>query len=110
AGLQVLACDESPEAVRGARRNAELGDLGPDRVDFQVHNAFDLLRQLEAEGRRFSVVVIDPPALGKRGRGRADRASPGQNDAALRAYKELNLRGLRLLEPGGLLLNCSCSE
>lgn len=101
AGLRVLGCDQSPQAIERARRNAELNRLA---VDFQVGNAFDLLRSLEASGTRFAVVVIDPPALLKRGQGRAADAT-----AALRAYKELNLRALRLLQPDGLLFSCSCS-
>ncbi len=103
AGLSVLACDESPQAVLRARRNAELNGV---KMDVQVHNAFDHLRALEAAGRRFALVVVDPPALTKRG-----QHGP-QTDAlaaARRAYKELNLRALRLLSPGGLLFTCSCS-
>src|SRR5580698_4546159 len=83
AGGEVVAVDESEPAVARA-------------------NSFDLLRALEARGERFDVVVIDPPALAKRG-----------GDAALataaRAYKELVLRGARLTRPGGLLCACSCS-
>jgi 23S rRNA (cytosine1962-C5)-methyltransferase len=104
AGLGVIACDEDPVAIGRARNNAELSQV---TVDFHVHNAFDLLRAYESEGRRFDVVVIDPPALAKRGR----TAGLGQSamTQALRAYKELNLRALRILRPGGLLATCSCS-
>lgn len=102
AGLQVLACDEDPQAIGRARHNARIGAV---RVDFEVHNAFDLLRSLEAAGRRFEVVVLDPPALAKRG----VKGPGGPSGAAMRAYKELNLRALRLLAPGGLLVSCSCS-
>jgi 23S rRNA (cytosine1962-C5)-methyltransferase len=102
AGLDVLACDEDPQAVARARRNAALGGV---RAEFVVHNAFDLLRSLEAAGRRFGVVSIDPPALAKRGA----RGPAGASAAAMRAYKELNLRALRLLAPGGLLVTSSCS-
>ncbi|MFO0578306.1 MAG: class I SAM-dependent rRNA methyltransferase [Polyangia bacterium] len=105
AGLSVTACDEDPQAVARARRNAELSGVA---VDFQVHNAFDLLRSYEAGGRRFDVVVVDPPALAKRGRQHAHAPGAAQQ-AALRAYKELNLRAIRLVEPGGLLVTCSCS-
>lgn len=101
AGLSVIACDESAAAIERARHNAALGG---QRVDFRVKNAFDLLRHFEAEGRRFDVVVIDPPALAKRG-----QPGPAAQAAAQRAYKELNLRGLRLLAPGGVLVTCSCS-
>jgi len=104
AGLFVIACDEDPQAIARARHNAELSQVS---VDFRVHNAFDLLRSYEAEGRRFDVVVLDPPALAKRGR------TAGLGSAAMaqamRAYKELNLRALRILRPGGLLATCSCS-
>ncbi|MCS6914606.1 MAG: class I SAM-dependent rRNA methyltransferase [Myxococcales bacterium] len=103
AGLTVLACDENPEAVAAARHNAALGGLS---LQLRVANAFDLLRELEAAGRRFQVVVLDPPALAKRGRGLRQGAA---RDGAYRAYKELNLRGLRLLACGGLLITCSCS-
>lgn len=102
AGLGVLACDEDPQAIGRARHNARLGAV---QVDFEVHNAFDLLRSLEAAGRRFEVVVLDPPALAKRG----VKGPGGPSGAAMRAYKELNLRALRLLAPGGLLVSCSCS-
>ncbi len=100
AGLQVLACDESAAAVERARRNAALNGV---EIDFQVRNAFDLLRDLEAADQRFDLIVVDPPALAKRGQG------PGALTAALRGYKELNLRALRLLSPGGVLFTCSCS-
>ena len=102
AGLSVLACDEDPQAIGRARHNARLGAV---QVAFEVHNAFDLLRSLEAAGRRFEVVVLDPPALAKRG----VKGPGGPSGAAMRAYKELNLRALRLLAPGGLLVSCSCS-
>jgi 23S rRNA (cytosine1962-C5)-methyltransferase len=94
----VLALDESAAAVARARANAERNQLG--QVTFAQDNAFDRLRVLESEGRRFDVVVIDPPALAKR------KSALG---AAERAYKELNLRALRLLRPDGVLITCSCS-
>lgn len=112
AGLSVLGCDEDPQAIERARHNARLGGV---QVDWVTHNAFDLLRSLEAAGRRFDVVVIDPPALAKRGaRGQARGAggatgAGGPGAAAMRAYKELNLRALRLLAAGGMLFSCSCS-
>ncbi len=94
----VLALDEAAPAVERARANAARNGL--NNVAVQQKNAFDALRALEGEGRRFDVVVIDPPALAKR-----KSALTG----AERAYKELNLRGLRLCKPGGLLITCSCS-
>jgi 23S rRNA (cytosine1962-C5)-methyltransferase len=94
----VLALDESAAAVERARANAARNELG--HVTVEQANAFDRLRMLEGEGRSFDVVVIDPPALAKR------KSSLG---AAERAYKELNLRALRILRPGGVLVTCSCS-
>jgi 23S rRNA (cytosine1962-C5)-methyltransferase len=103
AGLSVLACDERPQAASRARHNAELNRL---QIDVRTENAFDLLRRLEAGGRRFALIALDPPALAKRG-GRGPEGRP--LSTALRAYRELNLRALRLLQPGGVLLTCSCS-
>jgi 23S rRNA (cytosine1962-C5)-methyltransferase len=94
----VLALDEAAPAVERARANAARNGLG--QVSVEQANAFDRLRQLEADGRRFDVVVIDPPALAKR------KSAFG---AADRAYKELNLRALRLAKPGGIVVTCSCS-
>lgn len=107
AGLSVTACDEDSAAIEQARQNAALNRVA---VDFRVANAFDLLRSLESSGARFDVVVLDPPALAKRGRSRGHAPSRLDADSAWqRAYKELNLRALRLLSPGGLLCTCSCS-
>lgn len=116
AGLSVTACDEDRDAIARARHNAALNGVD---IDFRIDNAFDLLRRLEAQGAQFDVVVVDPPALAKRGRDRAWTA-PGkgaghvasgsdENSAWARAYRELNLRAMRLLTPGGLLVSCSCS-
>lgn len=99
AGLgQVVAIDESAAAVERARHNAKVNQL--DHVAVRCANAFDELRRLEAAGEQYDVVVIDPPALAKRRSG---------DTAAERAYKELNLRGVRLVKPDGLLISCSCS-
>ena len=97
AGAEVLALDESSAAVARARANAARSQRP---ITVETRNAFDALRELESEGRRFDVVVIDPPALAKR-----RSALP----AAERGYKELNLRAFRLAKPGGLVVSCSCS-
>ena len=97
-GGAVLATDDDPTAVERAQANAHRNGLA--NLEVRRANAFDLLRQLEAEGARFDVVVIDPPALAKR---------KSEAGAADRAYKELVLRGLRVTEPGGLTVACSCS-
>lgn len=107
-GGDVLATDEAPAAVAQATANARRNGLA--KVTVRQANAFDLLRGLEAEGTRFDVVVLDPPALAKRGgAGGGHRAPEAALTAADRAYKELILRGARLTEAGGLLVACSCS-
>jgi 23S rRNA (cytosine1962-C5)-methyltransferase len=107
-GGPTLATDESATAIARATANAQRNGLA--NVTVQQANAFDLVRTLEGEGRRFDVVVLDPPALAKRGAsGEGARALDAAMTAADRAYKELFLRGARLTEPGGLLVACSCS-
>jgi len=99
-GGAVLALDENPAAVERAAANARRNGLG--NLTVERANAFDRLRALEAARELFDVVVVDPPALAKRG----GVAGLG---AAARAYKELILRGARLCRGGGLLVACSCS-
>jgi 23S rRNA (cytosine1962-C5)-methyltransferase len=94
----VLASDEDAQAVARAQANAARNHLPNLKV--RQANAFELLRTLEADKQPFDVVVLDPPALAKRQAG---------DHAALRAYQELILRGLRLTKPGGLCVVCSCS-
>lgn len=91
--------DSSAEALRRAEENARLNGLGNVRV--LRANAFDLLRRLEKEGERFDLVVLDPPAFAK-----------GKKDVerAYRAYKEVNLRAIKLLKEGGILATASCSH
>jgi 23S rRNA (cytosine1962-C5)-methyltransferase len=95
---RVLALDVSADALARATENALLN--GQDNVEALEADAFEHLRRLESEGERFDVVVLDPPAFAKH------RSSLGQ---ATRGYKEINLRGMRLLAPGGYLLTFSCS-
>ncbi|HEV2913152.1 MAG TPA: class I SAM-dependent rRNA methyltransferase [Pyrinomonadaceae bacterium] len=94
----VLGLDVSAEAVAAARRNAELN--GARHVEFREANVFDALRELEVEGASFDTIVLDPPAFAK------NRASVGR---AGRGYKEINLRALKLLSRGGVLVTCTCS-
>jgi 23S rRNA (cytosine1962-C5)-methyltransferase len=95
---RVLAVDSSTAALAVARRNAELNGCG--NVEWREANAFDLLRALEREGAAFGTIVLDPPAFAKQ-----KSAVP----RALAGYKEINLRALRLLAPGGVLFTASCS-
>ena len=99
-GGDVLAIDEDAAAADHAAANARRNELANMRVE--RGNAFDLLRAFEGRGERFDVVVVDPPALAKRG-------GPQGLVTAARAYKELVLRGARLTRAGGLLVACSCS-
>jgi 23S rRNA (cytosine1962-C5)-methyltransferase len=94
----VLALDSSATAVEATRQNARLNDL--QNVEVREANVFDELRELEVSGQRFQMVVLDPPAFAK------NRASV---DRAIAGYKEINLRALRMLEPGGYLMTSSCS-
>lgn len=95
---EVLAVDVSGPAAAALRDNAALNGLS--NVTVREANAFDLLRDLERQGERFDTVILDPPAFAK-------------NKAAIvkatRGYKEINLRALKLLAPGGRLITCSCS-
>ncbi|MFA5027193.1 MAG: class I SAM-dependent rRNA methyltransferase [Candidatus Methylomirabilota bacterium] len=95
----VLGIDLSSQALGWAERAASRNGLS-DRCTFLAANVFDQLRALEQAGRQFDLVVLDPPAFTK---GRQAIAG------ALRGYKEINLRAMRLLPPGGRLLTCSCS-
>jgi 23S rRNA (cytosine1962-C5)-methyltransferase len=94
----VLAVDSSGDALAMAARNAELN--GRTHITWREANAFDALRELERARARFDTIALDPPAFAK------DRASV---PAALRGYKEINLRALKLLAPGGRLFTASCS-
>jgi len=94
----VLAVDLSAEALDRLRENAARNGL--TNVETRDANVFDLLRDLHTRGERFQTVILDPPAFAK---------SKDAVDKARRGYKDINLRALRLLEPGGCLVTCSCS-
>jgi 23S rRNA (cytosine1962-C5)-methyltransferase len=94
----VLAVDISGDAVARIRENAARNGIA--NVEAREMNVFDELRELERAGARFDTIVLDPPAFAK-------------NKSAIRkamaGYKEINLRALKLLTPGGFLVTCSCS-
>jgi 23S rRNA (cytosine1962-C5)-methyltransferase len=94
----VLAVDQSADALARGARNAALNGL--TNVRWREANAFDLLRELDQAGERFDTIVLDPPAFAK---------SRDSVPRALAGYKEVNLRAMRLLAPGGMLFTCSCS-
>ena len=95
----VLGVDISEEALEVARENAKLN--GFENVRFEAHNCFDLLRELTDGGEQYDLVILDPPAFTK---------NKAAVQSALRGYKEINLRGLKLTRPGGFLVTCSCSQ
>lgn len=94
----VEGADSSEHAIESASANRDLNGIA--NVTFREADVFDLLSGYARASRRFDTVVLDPPALAK---------NRGSADAALRAYKELNYKALRLLERGGVLATCSCS-
>ena len=94
---ETIAIDASEEAVARIRANAARNRV---TVDARVGNVFDELRGLERLRERFDAIVLDPPAFAKT-KGAAAKAAAG--------YKEINLRALKLLNPGGMLVTCSCS-
>lgn len=96
----VLGVDASALAVEQARENARLNHL-EDRVRFQCEDVFELLPRLEQEGQQFDVVILDPPAFTK---------SRSSVKNAVKGYREINMRGLRLVREGGFLATCSCSH
>ncbi len=96
----VLGVDASELGVAQARENARLNHL-EDRVTFACADVFDLLPALESEGEKFDVVILDPPAFTK---------SRQATKNAVKGYREINLRGLKLVKDGGFLATCSCSH
>lgn len=96
----VLGVDASLTGCRQAEENARLNGV-QDRVSFQCADVFELLPQLEQQGESYDVVILDPPAFTK---------SRSSVKNAVRGYREINLRGMRLVKNGGFLATCSCSH
>ena len=96
---EVTGVDISEDACVLARRNAELNGL--TNVEFVAENAFDLLRRCYDEKKHYDVIILDPPAFTK---------TRSAVDGALRGYKEINLRAMKMLPKGGFLVTCSCSQ
>jgi len=96
----VLGLDISANAVEQANKNAVLNGV-QDRCRFETANAFDVLKQWVKEGRQYDVVMLDPPAFTK---------SRETIQKAITGYKEINLRGMKLVKPGGFLVTSSCTS
>ena len=97
---EVLGVDASEPGVHQAELNAELNGLS-DRVKFLCADVFDLLPELERRGEKYDVVILDPPAFTK---------SRSSVKNAARGYREINMRGMKLVKDGGFLATCSCSH
>jgi 23S rRNA (cytosine1962-C5)-methyltransferase len=96
----VLGLDISAYAVEQANQNAKLNNV-QDICRFETANAFDVLKQWAKEGRQYDVVMLDPPAFTK---------SRETIQKAITGYKEINLRGMKLIKPGGFLVTSSCTS
>lgn len=96
----VLGVDASELGIQQARENAALNNL-TDTVSFVCADVFDLLPELEQKGEKFDVVILDPPAFTK---------SRNSVKNAIKGYREINLRGMKLVKDGGYLATCSCSH
>ena len=96
----VLGIDISESAVEFAKKNASLNGCD-DICKFEVHNTFDVLHEWVKEGMKYDVVILDPPAFTK---------TRSALEGAIKGYKEINLRAIRLVKPGGFLVTCSCSH
>lgn len=99
---KVIGVDSSRPALEAAEENAKANaaQFGGHEIEWIEANAFDLLRDYSDAGEKFGTVVLDPPAFAK---------SKKNLETAMRGYKELNLRGLKMLKPGGTFVTCSCS-
>lgn len=96
----VLALDASETGIRQAEKNAELNGLS-ETVHFECSDVFEKLPELEKDGEKFDVVILDPPAFTK---------SRNSVKNAVKGYREINLRGMKLVKDGGYLATCSCSH
>ena len=96
----VLGIDISEHAVKCATKNAEINGLN-SIVKFQVANTFDILHEFYDNGEHFDTIVLDPPAFTK---------TKNAVQGAIRGYKEINLRAMKIIKRGGYLITCSCSQ
>lgn len=97
---EVTAVDISAHAIEYVKRNAEINGL-QDKIKGVVGNVFDVLKEYQVAKEKFDVVILDPPAFCK------NRSAV---EGAYRGYKDINLRGMKIIKPGGFLVTCSCSH
>lgn len=97
---EVTAVDISEHAIEYVKKNAEVNGL-QDKIKGVVGNVFDVLKEYQVAGEKFDVVILDPPAFCK---------TKSAVEGAYRGYKDINLRGMKILKPGGFLVTCSCSH
>lgn len=97
---RVIAIDSSVQALELAKENAKLNGFD-ERIEFIEGNAFDILREFYKNGKTFDVIILDPPAFAK---------SQRHIEGAIRGYKEINLRAIKMIREGGFLVTCSCSQ
>jgi 23S rRNA (cytosine1962-C5)-methyltransferase len=97
---QVVSVDSAPAAMAAAEHNFRLNDLDPTAHDFIVADVFELLEKYHGEGRRFDLIIVDPPSFAR---------SKSQLPRALKAYRRLNALAMRCLAPGGMLAASSCT-
>ncbi len=96
----VTSVDSSAPAIEAAREHFVMNGLDPNEHQFLTADVFDYLEQARSNGEQFDVVVLDPPAFAK---------TQSARNQALKAYRRLNMLGMQVLRPGGILLTCSCS-
>ncbi len=97
---EVTAVDISEHAIEYVKKNAAVNGL-QDKIKGVVGNVFDVLKEYQVTGEKFDVVILDPPAFCK---------TKSAVEGAYRGYKDINLRGMKILKPGGFLVTCSCSH
>lgn len=97
---RVTSVDISEPAIEMARQHFVLNGIAPDVHSFLIADVFDYLEEVSRQGEKFDVVVLDPPAFAK---------TQSARSQALKAYRRLNMLGMQVLRPGGILLSCSCS-
>ncbi len=96
----ITSLDSSADAMEIAKRNMNLNGFNPSSYEWMIEDAFKALRKMRDNNRKFDVVILDPPKFA---------ATQSQVEKASRGYKDINLLGFKLLNPGGILITFSCS-